>query len=112
MEKEPCFVVAVDFDNTLFTDAFTEVGTCITGVVNLCKDLKMHRDIRLILWTCRSGKELERAVQACQEVGLYFDAINEDLPEIKEYWKSKGFEGSSKISAKVYIDDSAINPYF
>jgi hypothetical protein len=56
---------------------------------------------RLILWTCREGKNLEDAVDWCNLHGIRFDAVNDNLPEIKEL-----FGGNSrKICCDYYIDD-------
>lgn len=56
---------------------------------------------RLILWTCRSGRLLQDAVEWCSERGIVFDAVNENLPDIIEY-----FGGDTrKVYAHEYIDD-------
>ncbi len=43
---------------------------------------------KLILWTCRIGEALSNAVAWCQEHRLEFDAVNDNLPEIVEYYGS------------------------
>ena len=40
----------------------------------------------MILWTCREGKLLYDAMEACFDWGLQFDAINDSLPEWKEHF--------------------------
>ena len=64
-------VVAVDFDGTLCSlDCFPDVG------VLQDKHLLVHHRIReekangsiIILWTCRCGKALENAVEACKKM--------------------------------------------
>ena len=111
-DREPYFAVAVDFDSTLFTDDFPLVGEPITPIIELCRRLMAVNDIKLVLWTCRGGEELETALYYCAIYGLDFVSVNEDSPEIKHYWNSRGFIGSNKVSAKYYIDDLALNPYF
>lgn len=108
--REPYFAVAVDFDNTLFKDNFPGVGETIKEVIELCHRLKQIGDMRLILWTCRGGAELVTALEAGKSCGLLFDAVNEDLPEIRRFWESQEYKGSKKISAKYYIDDLGLNP--
>jgi hypothetical protein len=45
-------------------------------------------------------------VYFCANHGLYFDAINDNIPEAKEE-----FGGNPrKVHADVYIDDKAISP--
>ena len=54
--------------------------------------------------SCRRGKDLEIAVDACAKQGLIFDAVNENLPDMIEK-----FGGDSrKIFADIYIDDKAL----
>lgn len=62
---------------------------------------------KLILWTCRENNELTAAVEWCEDNGLLFDAINDNLPEIIEKYGSN----SRKISCDFYIDDKAISGY-
>ena len=59
---------------------------------------------KLILWTCREGDDLETAVKWCQEQGICFDAINDNLPAVIEKYGCN----SRKISCDFYIDDKAV----
>lgn len=98
-------VVAVDFDGTLFEDNFPYSEKPLWNVINYCKKLKSNGDV-LILWTCRSGKDLLDAIEKCRQVGLSFDFINENDPNhILKYNND-----SRKIYADVYIDDKSFNP--
>ena len=58
----------------------------------------------MILWTCREGKELEDAVAACKAVGLEFDAVNDNVPELKEAFGTN----PRKVGATEYWDDRAV----
>lgn len=60
----------------------------------------------MILWTCRNGKDLEVAVEFCEGVGLKFDTVNENLPELIEAYGGD----TRKINADIYFDDKAVNP--
>ena len=62
---------------------------------------------RLILWTCRSGEQLEEALFFCMARGLVFDAVNENLPETIEQCGGD----SRKIFADLYIDDRCAGPW-
>lgn len=101
------YIYAVDFDGTLCEYAWPGIGEPHEFLIeNLIR--KRINGHKVILWTCRIGEKLEEAVAWCREHGLEFDAINENLPEIKE-----AFGGDSrKIFADVYIDDRAALPKF
>ena len=60
----------------------------------------------MILWTCRNGIDLTKAIEFCRNIGLVFDAINDNLPEIKVKYQNN----SRKIFANIYIDDRAVIP--
>lgn len=93
-------VIAIDFDGTLFETDYPEIIKPISPVIELAKVLRKE-GAKLILWTCREGTELEAAVEACREQGLEFDAVNDNLPELKEKWKNN----PRKIAADEYWDD-------
>ena len=61
---------------------------------------------KLILWTCRAGEALSNAVEWCREQNLEFDAVNDNLPEIIEFYG----HNSRKISCDYYIDDRMLLP--
>ena len=61
---------------------------------------------KLILWTCRAGEALSKAVEWCREQNLEFDAVNDNLPEIIEFYG----HNSRKISCDYYIDDRMLLP--
>ena len=64
----------------------------------------VERGAKLILWTCREGKELEEAVEACRAEGLLFDVVNDNLPEMKAEWGNN----PRKVAADEYWDDRAL----
>lgn len=96
-------IVAVDFDGTLCDCDYPIAGKEHWELIHALQELKVEGKIDLILWTCRSGKILDFAVNWCRERGLIFDAVNENLPRI-----IKKYGGDTrKISADIYIDDFA-----
>lgn len=99
-------IIAVDFDGTLCIDNYPDIGTPNIPLIYLLKQLKQQGK-KTILWTCRCGKELEKAKEWCKSLGLEFDAVNENLPEIIEKYGSN----SRKIFADVYIDDKSCFPW-
>ena len=100
-------IIAVDFDGTLCENAFPEIGKPNAYLIYSLKGKQLLGD-KLILWTCRTGECLMKAIDFCSNYGLYFDAINENLPETLEM-----FGGDSrKIHADIYIDDKSCIPEF
>lgn len=97
-------IYCVDFDGTLCESVFPGIGSPNMALINhLIKRRKQGN--KIILWTCRVGERLKEAVEWCKGYGLEFDAVNENLPEMVEYWGGE----SRKVFADVYIDDKAVN---
>ena len=96
-------IVAVDFDGTLCENAYPEIGWPIWKVINYVKRLKRQGAV-IILWTCRVGEDLDKAIAWCKEHNLTFDYINE---QDKEHLESFGNTYTRKIYADLYIDDKA-----
>lgn len=92
-------VIAVDFDGTVVTHAYPEIGED-AGAVPVLKEL-VANGCRLILYSMRHGKLLDQAVAWFREKGIPLYAVNEN-PEQKR-WTS-----SPKVHANLYIDDSAL----
>ena len=91
-------VIAVDFDNTITNKSKPPItGTINKQMIQVLQKLKQNN--KLILWTCREGKELQEAVDLCKQNGLEFDKINENIDN----------SYSRKIKADYYIDDKNIN---
>ena len=101
-------IIAVDFDGTLCYSNWPELGEPNTALIEYLR-AQQERGNKLILWTCRAGEALERAVSWCHDQNLDFDAVNDNLPEIVEQYGSN----SRKITCDVYIDDRAfhVNDY-
>ena len=100
-------VIAVDFDGTLCKDNYPAIGI---PNMRLIKSLigNMKNGDKLILWTCREGALLEDAVKWCKSFGLEFDAVNENVPELKEKYGTD----LRKIGCNLMIDDKAVKPYW
>lgn len=100
-------IFAIDFDGTLVTDAFPEIGEPNTLLLNCLKALKhTNPEVRYILWTCRNKGHLEKAVAWCKEHELELDAVNENLPEIQARYGGD----TRKVMADFYIDDKSWTP--
>lgn len=97
------YIIAVDFDGTLVTDEFPEIGEPHPYVFGLVKAAQ-SKGVKVILWTCRTGKNLEDAVAVCKAQGFTPDEVNENLPEVITC-----FGGSArKVYANEYWDDKAV----
>lgn len=94
-------IIAVDFDGTLCENKWPEIGEPNTELISYLIEMRKTFDAKIILWTCRAGEMLDKAVNWCSEHGLEFDAVNENLPHIVERFGSD----TRKIFANVYIDD-------
>ena len=92
--------IAVDFDGTIVEHKYPEIGKPLLFAFETLKQLQ-KQDHKLILWTYRSGRELEDAVEFCKKNGIEFYAVNKNYPEEKFDEKTV----SRKIYADVYIDD-------
>lgn len=97
-------IIAVDFDGTIVKDEFPEIGEEIPLMVDVLKKIK-ELNIKLILWTSRTGSYLKAAVDWCAEKDLYFDAINENIQEVKDF---TGMD-TRKVYADIYLDDKNRN---
>ena len=98
-------IIAVDFDGTIVEHEYPKIGKPKLFVFETLKALQDKGD-QLILWTYRSGKELDEAVEFCKNNGIEFYAVNKNYPE-EVYDDSI----SRKILADVYIDDRNIGGF-
>ena len=97
------YIIAVDFDGTLVEDNFPKIGAIKEE--NWKAMLKARENgAKIILWTCRDGKNLRDAVDFCADYGFEFDAINENIKETKEMFSND----TRKVYANEYWDDKAV----
>jgi len=95
-------IIAVDFDGTIVEHRYPAIGKEIPFALETIKALQMKRH-QIILWTFRSGKELDEAVEYCNKRGVVFYAVNRNYPE--EHYDETI---SRKINADLFIDDRNI----
>ena len=93
-------IYAFDFDGTIVTNAYPDIGTPIQSTINLLKKCKANADY-IILYTMREGKHLEVPIVFCVRLGIEFGAINDNLPHMKEFYHNN----PRKIFANYYVDD-------
>nr|DAH73209.1 MAG TPA: acid phosphatase [Caudoviricetes sp.] len=102
-------ILAVDFDGTIVTDEFPNIGKPNVGIIEQLKQLKSS-GVKLILWTCRTNNNsgecyLDNAVNWCEKQGLIFDAVNDNIQEIKDFYG----QNPRKIFADLYLDDRSVD---
>lgn len=111
-------VIAVDYDGTLEPldtygkDSYPSVGKLNEYAISI---LKAYRKMggKVILFTCRTDKSLELAVENCKKYGLEFDAVNKDVDSVATNWcrKHNTYSCSNKVTADLYIDDRSYDRY-
>ena len=93
-------IVACDFDGTVVTHEYPNMGKDVPGAVSVLKEL-VEKGARLILYTMRSDDKLQDAVNWFKEREIPLWGINEN-PE------QKSWTNSPKIYAHDDIDDAAL----
>ena len=92
--------LAIDFDGTIVEDAYPSIGKPKTFAFETLKKLQSE-GYRLILWTYRSGKTLDDAVEFCKKNGVEFYAVNSSFEgEVFDHETQ-----SRKIDADLFVDD-------
>jgi hypothetical protein len=97
--------IAVDFDGTIVEHEYPGIGKEKLFAFQTLKELE-KLGARLILWTFRTGKELDEAVEYCRKSGIEFYAVNKNYPE-----EILDETVSRKIDADIYIDDKNIGGF-
>ncbi len=92
-------IIAVDFDGTCVTHEFPKIGRFI-GAQKVLRRIVESGD-KIILYTMRSGKYLDDAVEWFQKNEIPLFGVNEN-PE------QKSWTTSPKVYANIYIDDAAL----
>ena len=93
-------IIAVNFDGTIVTHMYPAIGNDVPNAIKVLHKLQ-EQGIQLILWTMRSGPQLQEAVDYCTNKGITFWGINENPAQSE--WTS-----SPKAYAPIYIDDAAL----
>lgn len=98
-------IVGVDFDGTLAVTrgTYPKIQGPIQEVIDYVKS-EQAAGAYLILITMREYDELKQAVEWCKEQGLRFDAVNDNLPQMKEFFGNN----PRKIFCNEYLDDTNI----
>ena len=99
-----CF--AIDFDGTLVVgDNYPNIGEPNWPVVDKVKKLQKEGH-EICLWTCRSGEDLQQAVEYCSsKLGLNFDDILVNTNMLAQHYNVT----PNKLAADYYVDDKALS---
>lgn len=92
--------IAVDFDGTIVEHEYPAIGKERLFAFETLKAL-INDGHQLILWTIRTGRELDEAIEYCRQNGVEFYAVNKNYPE--EDFDEKNT--SRKVLVDLYIDD-------
>ena len=97
-------IYAIDFDGTIVTDAWPEIGSLVVAMKDAIMELERRGD-KWILNTMREGEKLQEALDFLAANGLHPDAVNDNLPELCEVFKNN----PRKIYADYYVDDHSMS---
>ena len=105
MKKIPSRTIGVDFDGTLAITkgTYPKIQKPIPEIINYILE-EQKKGAYLVLITMRENNELKQAVKWCKEQGIEFDAVNDNLPHMKEFFKNN----PRKIFCNEYLDDMNI----
>jgi hypothetical protein len=98
-------IIAVDFDGVLVQNAFPKIGEPDREMITLVQLLIQKSNIEVVLWTSRVDQPLEDAVTWCEQMGLQFDAVNDNAPSNKRKYGKLYPNGTRKVYADYYLDD-------
>lgn len=96
-------IIGIDFDGTLATidNPYPAIGRPIRETINYILN-EQKKGAYLILITMREGVALEGALMWCEDYGIKFDAVNDNLPHMKKFFNNN----PRKIYVNEYIDDN------
>lgn len=97
--------IAVDFDGTIVENAYPAIGKPMLFAFDTLRELQ-RRGFVLILWTVRTGKLLDEAVEFCSKNGVEFYAVNSNHPE-----EVLDDETPRKLLVDIFIDDRNIGGF-
>lgn len=98
-------IIAVDFDGVLVQSAFPKIGEPDHEMVDLVRLLIQKPNVEVVLWTSRVDQPLEDAIAWCEQMGLAFDAVNDNAPSNKRKYSKLYPGGTRKVYADYYLDD-------
>lgn len=98
-------LIAVDFDGTIVEHKYPAIGKERLFAFETLKSLQKQGHL-LVLWTIRSGKLLDDAVEYCRKNGVEFYAVNRSYPE-----EVLDENISRKVNVDIFIDDRNVGGF-
>jgi len=98
--KQPEKWIALDFDGTVVTHEFPDVGKDVPYCVEVLKRLEAN-GVKIILWTMRSEGYLVDALDWFRSKNIELWAVNDNPAQV-------AWTNSRKVYAPIYIDDAAL----
>lgn len=99
-------VVAVDMDNTIWTEDFPNVGVPFPHAIQTVNKM-LEVGYEVILWTARGGDNLEDCVGELTRLGLNTTHPNFTVNDHAKYNTDRYPVQSPKSNAHIYLDDKA-----
>lgn len=96
-------IIAIDFDGTVHTGVYPSIGFPRTHAKDVIRSLR-DKGHYVIIWTCRTGDDLLKAVNWLLEKGFEFDKINDNHPSNVATYGGN----TRKVYADIYIDDKQV----
>lgn len=93
-------IIGLDADGTCWKNTYPTIGADI-GAQHWLLHIHKTYFVKYLLWTMRTGKELEEAQAKLAEMEVPIWAVNNNPDQVK--WSE-----SKKIYANVYVDDTAL----
>jgi len=101
------FAAAIDFDGTIAETDFPIIIQPIPEALQFIAECR-SRGVAVILWTCRTGWQLDDALVWCSQNRIRFDAVNCNLDDWQDNFRRLFPDVPTdcrKISADIHIDD-------
>lgn len=97
-------IIAVDFDGTIVTNEWPDIGKLRKDIMkDVCREI-WKNNAYIIIWTCRSGRELQEMEDYLKDINFPYDRINANAPWVIDKWG----RDNRKIFANEYWDDRAV----
>lgn len=91
-------IIAIDFDGTIVTHEYPNIGTLAPMAKEVINEL-VAAGHKLFLWSMRSGEKLDEALAFLEDEGIPIKTGNRSPAQ---------FSTSPKQYAHIYIDDTAV----
>lgn len=95
--------IAIDFDGTVVEDKYPKIGE-LKPLVKETINKQVEDGHKVIISSCRSGKDEMLAFEFLLEMGIRFHCFNNNHPDLISKYRND----CRKIGADLYIDDKSV----